>query len=56
MPRIAKARGISSERVKAIVEVNIEGRTFGIFGEPCVNVLLVNLALDRQFGRPQDAR
>jgi len=56
VPRIAKARGISSERVKAIVEVNIEGRTFGIFGEPCVNVLLVNLALDRQFGRPQDAR
>jgi K+-transporting ATPase ATPase C chain len=52
VPRIAKARGISAERVKAVVESSVEGRTFGILGEARVNVLLINLALDRQFGRP----
>jgi K+-transporting ATPase ATPase C chain len=52
VPRVAKTRGVTIERVKAVVDSNIEGRTFGILGEPRVNVLLVNLALDRQFGRP----
>jgi K+-transporting ATPase ATPase C chain len=51
VPRIAKARGISPERVEAVVTANVERRTFGILGEPRVNVLLVNLALDRQFGK-----
>src|SRR5215470_6129899 len=51
VPRIAKARGISAERVRAVVESNIDDRTFGILGEPRVNVLLVNVALDRQFGK-----
>jgi K+-transporting ATPase ATPase C chain len=52
VPRVAKARGVSRERVNAVVDANIEGRTFGILGEPRVNILHVNLALDRQFGRP----
>src|SRR5262245_38750244 len=51
VPRIAKARDISVDRVKGVVEAFVEGRTFGILGEPRVNVLLVNLALDRQFGK-----
>lgn len=52
-PRVAKVRGVSTDRVKAVVDANVEGRTFGILGEPRVNVLLVNLALDRQFGKPR---
>ena len=52
LPRVAKARGVAAERVKAVVDANVQGRTFGVLGEPRVNVLLVNLALDRQFGRP----
>ena len=51
VPRIAKARRISPERVRLVIDANIEGRTFGILGEPRVNVLLTNLVLDRQFGK-----
>ncbi len=51
-PRIANARGVSLDRVKAVIESSIEGRDLGLLGEPRVNVLLLNLALDRQFGRP----
>jgi potassium-transporting ATPase KdpC subunit len=51
-PRIAHARGIAESRVRAVIEANVEGRDLLVLGEPRVNVLLVNLALDRQFGRP----
>ncbi len=51
VPRIARARNVSEERLMAVVEANNEGRTLAILGEPRVNVLLLNLALDRQFGK-----
>ena len=52
LPRIAKARGVAPERVRELVERVSEGRTLGLLGEPRVNVLLLNLGLDRQFGAP----
>jgi K+-transporting ATPase ATPase C chain len=52
-PRMAKARSVAEERVKAVIERNVEGRDLGVLGEPRVNVLLVNLALDRLLGRPR---
>jgi K+-transporting ATPase ATPase C chain len=44
--RVARVRGLSQDKLRQIVAANTEGRTFGFLGEPRVNVLQLNLALD----------
>jgi len=50
--RVAAARGVPDGQVDGLVAAHVEGRTLWILGEPRVNVLLLNLDLDRRFGPP----
>ena len=50
VPRVARARKLPEPLVRALVEARIEGRTLGLLGEPRVNVLLLNLDLERAAG------
>lgn len=50
--RIASARGVGEAQVREVIEQHVEGRSFGVLGQPRVNVLLTNRALDARFARP----
>lgn len=52
VPRVAAARQVSPDRIRVVVQDALEGRDLGFLGEPRVNVLLLNVALDRKFGKP----
>jgi potassium-transporting ATPase KdpC subunit len=47
LPRVAKARGVSEDKLRDLIRQNTDGPDFGIFGEPGVNVVQLNLALDQ---------
>ena len=51
VPRVARARAVSEERLRELVAAHIQHRTIGILGEPRVNVLELNLSLDGAAGR-----
>jgi len=51
VPRVAAARGVAPGDVQALLDARTEPRTFGLLGEPRVNVLMLNLDLDLRFGR-----
>jgi len=47
IPRVAKARGMTEANVQKLVRLNTSGRDLGVFGEPRVNVMMLNFALDQ---------
>ena len=49
LPRVAKARGMSEDDMNKMVALYTDGRDFGILGEPGVNIVKLNLALDGKF-------
>ena len=51
-PRVADARGLELDQVLALIDEHTEGRTFGFLGDPHVNVLMLNLALERLASGP----
>ena len=51
--RVARVRGLPEAQIAAILARHIQGRQFGFFGEPRVNVLLLNIAVDSAFGAPK---
>jgi potassium-transporting ATPase KdpC subunit len=51
IPRVAKARGIAKDRVRELVKQNTSDRDLGVFGEPRVNVMTLNFALDGLAGK-----
>jgi potassium-transporting ATPase KdpC subunit len=57
LARVARARGLPEGRLRSVVQQFTEGRQFGVLGEPRVNVLMLNLALDQMVSsRPDEAR